>query len=74
MRRRSGRSLEILRRRGFREIADSGVGQKKKEAVSIKLLTAVYKKCFADWKVAETADIVEKALEAWFRKKAVDII
>ena len=58
----------------IREIADSGGSQKKKDAVSIKLPTAVYQKYFADRKAAEAADIVEKALEAWFRKEAADIV
>ena len=58
----------------IREIADSVSRQKKKEAVSIKLPTAVYQKYFADRKAKEAADIVEKALEAWFRKEAADIV
>ena len=58
----------------IREIAELAVRQKKKEMVSIKLPTAVYQKYFADRKTAEAADIVEKALEAWFRKEASDIV
>ena len=58
----------------IREIVDSGVGQKKKEAVSIKLPAAVYRKYFADRKAAEAADIVEKAPEAWVRKEASVIV
>ena len=58
----------------IREIADSGASQKKKDAVSIKLPMTVYQKYFADRKAAEAADIVEKALEAWFRKEAPDIV
>ncbi len=58
----------------IREIADSGASQRKKGAVSIKLPTAVYQKYFANRKAKEAADIVEKALEAWFRKEAPDIV
>ena len=58
----------------IREFADSGASQKKKDAVSIKLPMTVYQKYFADRKMAEAADIVEKALEAWFRKEATDIV
>lgn len=38
------------------------------------LPVAVYQKYFADRKTAEVADIVEKALEAWFRKEAPHIV
>ena len=58
----------------IREIVDSGTSQKKKDAVSIKLPMTVYRKYFADRKTAEAADIVERALEAWFRKEAPDIV
>ena len=54
----------------IREFADSGASQKKKDAVSIKLPMTVYQKYFADRKAVEAADIVEKALEAWFRKSS----
>ena len=53
---------------------DSAARHKKKEMVNIKLSAAVYQKYFADQKTAEAADIVEKALEAWFRKEAADIV
>ena len=63
-----------ITRKSIREIADSAARQKKKEMVNIKLPAAVYQKYFADRKMAEAADIVEKALEAWFRKEAADIV
>ena len=63
-----------ITRKSIREIADSAARQKKKEMVNIKLPAAVYQKYFADRKMAEAADIVEKALEAWFRKEAPDIV
>ena len=54
---------------------DSAARHKKKEMVNIvKLSAAVYQKYFADQKTAEAADIVVKALEAWFRKEAADIV
>ena len=63
-----------ITKKKIREIADSGASQKKKDAVSIKLPMTVYQKYFANRKAAEAADIVEKALEAWFRKEAPDIV
>ena len=63
-----------ITQRKIREIVDSGTSQKKKDAVSIKLPMTVYQKYFADRKTAEAADIVERALEAWFRKEAPDIV
>ena len=63
-----------ITQKSIREIADSAARQKKKEMVNIKLPAAVYQKYFADWKTAEAADIVEKALEAWFRKEAPDMV
>lgn len=63
-----------ITQRKIREIVDSGTSQKKKDAVSIKLPMTVYRKYFADRKTAEAADIVERALEAWFRKEAPDIV
>jgi ParB family chromosome partitioning protein len=63
-----------ITQKSIREIVDSADRQKKKEMVNIKLPTAVYQKYFADRKTAEAADIVEKALEAWFRKEAADIV
>ena len=61
-----------ITQKSIREIA--AARHKKKETVNIKLPTAVYQKYFADRKTAEAADIVEKALEAWFRKEAPDIV
>ena len=58
----------------IREIVGAAAEQKKKEVVNIKLPTEVYQKYFADRKAAEAADIVERALEAWFRKEAPDIV
>ena len=55
-------------------MADSAARKKKKEMVNIKWPGAVYQNNFADRKTAVTADIVEKALEAWFRKEAPDIV
>lgn len=63
-----------ITQKSIQEIVDSADRQKKKEMVNIKLPTAVYQKYFADRKTAEAADIVEKALEAWFRKEAADIV
>ena len=63
-----------ITQKSIREIADSAARQKKKEIVNIKLPAAVYQKYFADRKTAEAADIVEKALEAWFRKEVPDIV
>ena len=63
-----------ITQKSIREIADSAARNKKKEMVNIKLPAAVYQKYFADRKTAEAADIVEKALEAWFRKEAPDIV
>ena len=63
-----------ITRKSIREIVDSAARHKKKEMVNIKLSAAVYQKYFADQKTAEAADIVEKALEAWFRKEAADIV
>ena len=63
-----------ITQKSIQEIVDSADRQKKKEMVNIKLPTAVYQKYFADRKTAEAADIVEKALEAWFRKEAPDIV
>ena len=63
-----------ITQKSIREIADSAARNKKKEMVNIKLPVAVYQKYFADRKTAEAADIVEKALEAWFRKEASDIV
>ena len=63
-----------ITQKSIREIADSAARQKKKEMVNIKLPAAVYQKYFADRKTAEAADIVEKALEVWFRKEASDIV
>lgn len=60
-----------ITQKSIREIADSAARHKKKETVNIKLPAAVYQKYFAERK---TADIVEKALEAWFRKEAPDIV
>ena len=63
-----------ITQKSIQEIADSAARNKKKEMVNIKLSAAVYQKYFADRKTAEAADIVEKALEAWFRKEAADIV
>ena len=63
-----------ITQKSIREIADSAARNKKKEMVNIKLPAAVYQKYFADRKTAVAADIVEKALEAWFRKEAPDIV
>lgn len=63
-----------ITQKSIQEIVDSADRQKKKEMVNIKLPTAVNQKYFADRKTAEAADIVEKALEAWFRKEAADIV
>ena len=63
-----------IMQKSIREIADSAARHKKKEMVNIKLSAAVYQKYFADRRTAEAADIVEKALEAWFRKEAPDIV
>lgn len=63
-----------ITQKSIQEIADSAARNKKKEMVNIKLSAAVYQKYFADRKTAEAADIVEKALEAWFRKEAPDIV
>ena len=63
-----------ITQKSIRKIADSAARQKKKDAVSIKLSMTVYQKYFANRKAAEAADIVEKALETWFRKEAPDIV
>ena len=62
-----------ITQKSIREIADSAARHKKKEMVNIKLSAAVYQKYFADRRTAEAADIVEKALEAWFQE-AADIV
>ena len=61
-----------ITQKSIREIA--AARHKKKETVNIKLPTAVYQKYFADRETAEAADIVERALEAWFRREAPDIV
>ncbi len=63
-----------ITQKSIRKIADSAARQNKKDAVSIKLSMTVYQKYFANRKAAEAADIVEKALETWFRKAAPDIV
>ena len=63
-----------ITQKSIRKIADSAARQKKKDAVSIKLSMTVYQKYFADRKAKEATDIVEKALEAWFRKEEADIV
>jgi len=63
-----------ITQKSIRKIADSAARQNKKDAVSIKLSMTVYQKYFANRKAAEAADIVEKALETWFRKEAPDIV